>query len=63
MCICCVQAKKFFEIKVNKKLLSTYYRLPRLPDMSMVSIKIEVARNTDDVTNDLDTLKLKKVGF
>ena len=31
--------------------------------MSMVSIKIEVARNTDDVTNDLDTLKLKKVGF
>ena len=27
--------------------------LPRLSDMSMVSIKIEVARNTDGVTNDL----------
>ena len=37
--------------------------LPRLSDMSMVSIKIEVARNIDDVTNDLDTLKLKKVNF
>ena len=37
--------------------------LPRLSDMSMVSIKTEVARNTDDVTNDLDTLKLEKVDF
>ena len=63
ICICCVLEKKFFEIKIKKNLPSTYYCPRRLPDMSIVSIKIEVAKNADDIINDLEALKLKKIGL
>ena len=64
LCVSVVSKQRSF---LKLKLIKNYFRriigLPRLSDMSMVSIKIEFARNTDDVTNDLDTLKLEKIGF